>query len=115
METLGAERRLLRQINRKFKRNGHQNIPVAELRVRDDYYLRLLKAHRLVRTGDFEFRGLGPVAQSEPDSVQPTEAGLQFFAWKREAVKAFLLRSVVIPMVVSAVMTLITIYLQKTL
>lgn len=105
--TISKERKLLRKLI-KESNSSMSPITFEQLNITStNYYAKLLKQHHLVQFTDTD------MWDNNPKSIMLTEAGLHFFTFKHEQVKGFIVRSIFTPIVVSAVTTLITIFIRS--
>lgn len=113
IETVAKERKLLKKIIKLSKNNPELKVTYEQLNLNeDDYYLKSLLNKELVWNSSIGHKkdGFGSPIY---DSYMPSPEGLHFFEKRTESVKSFFYRSIFTPIIVSALTTLLTIFVKS--
>jgi|GEM_PF-3085916 len=109
IETLKREEKLLRKIISISKKYSDKKVPITVVKNGlDNYYLNQLISHKLVQLDYLEQDKEGSPLY---EYLSVTNEGNHFFEKKRAEIKRFLFRSILTPIVVSSLTTLLTLFI----
>lgn len=107
MFTLYKERRLLKKLNKISKKCSYKKIPISQVENGfSNFHLKLLFENELAIR---EFSQQDNEGNPIYDSVKITEKGKHYREFKIEEFKIFLYRSILTPVIVSIITSLVTI------
>lgn len=107
MFTLYKERKLLKKLNKISKKYSYKMVPISQVENGfSNFYLKLLFKNKLAIK---EFSQQDNEGNPVYDSVRITEKGRHYREFKIEEFKIFLYRSILTPVIVSIITSLVTI------
>lgn len=115
METVKKERKLLKDLINLSKKYDHNIIPINSLPVdANNYYLKQLISKNLIKVTNST--GINPTTHqpinSGPVDMIVTDQGQHYFENLWEDIKAFLLKSVLVPIIVSIITTILVLLIK---
>lgn len=115
MKTVRKERKLLKNLIRLAQSYDNNAVPITKLPISaNNYYLNQLISKGLVKINNST--GIDPITHRPvnkgPVEVTVTDQGQHFFENLWEDIKAFLLKSVLVPIVVSIITTILVLLIK---